>query len=425
MKDTDGRWPTRILSLTAGHRRGRLAHIDLAHATDAGPTEVGHPEPVADLKKRIGQAAFAFRGYDVTNIGRSRELLDHPAYGPEIEKTLETASELCSDAIWAKVDLVEYIRSERQSTLETFPQDVAMIVAMEVAQVQLLDKFFGVPVKESRLSFGYSIGELSAMVFSGVFELEQLLPVPLGLANDCAALAHDTTLGVLFTRGPVLHPHDVHRLCMAISSEGQGLIGPSAFLSPNTALLIGQGDTLDRLERQMNEFLPAKVMLRRNPNKWPPLHTPLVWQRNIPNRTAMAVYQISGGLQKPLPEVYSCVTGGASYDEVNSRETLVDWTDHPQRLWDVIYDTLASGVELVIHVGPQPNLIPATFARLSNNVSKQMGSKYLQLLGRGVYSSVNRHAWLAHLLPSKAALIRAPFLEHVMLENWLLEQKVP
>jgi [acyl-carrier-protein] S-malonyltransferase len=212
---------------------------------------------------------------------------------------------------------------------------------------------------------------------------------------------------------------------MAVSSEGKGLIGPSAFLSPNTALVIGQGDSLDRLEKRTKDFLPAKVMLRRNPNKWPPLHTPLVWQRNIPNRTAMAMFQVSGGHHKPSPPVYSCVTGGATYDEVNCRETLVDWTDHPQRLWDVIYDTLASGVELVIHVGPQPNLIPATFARLSNNVSKQMGSKYLQMLGRGMFSSVNRHAWLAHLLPSKAALLRAPFLEHLVLEDWLLEQKVP
>jgi [acyl-carrier-protein] S-malonyltransferase len=53
-----------------------------------------------------------------------------------------------------------------------------------------------------------------------------------------------------------------------------------------------------------------------------------------------------------------------------------------------------------------------------------MGRKYLQVLGRSVFSSVNRHAWLAHLLPSQAALLRAPFLEHVVLEDWLLEQQV-
>ena len=79
---------------------------------------------------------------------------------------------------------------------------------------------------------------------------------------------------------------------------------------------------------------------------------------------------------------------------------------------------------MVIHVGPAPNLIPATFARLSNNVTKQLGNRYLQMLGRGVVSSMNRHAWLARLLPSKAALLRAPFLAHIILEDWLLDQPV-
>jgi len=360
----------------------------------------------------------------VNNLGRSLELLDHPAYGPVVAEVLEIASQLCSDATHRKVDLAAYIRAGAKATLETFAQDVALIVALEIAQVRLLERFFEVPTSQAKLCLGYSIGELSALVYSGVYPFEELLPVPLGLARDCAELAEDTAMGVIFTRGAALHPKDVERLCTAVSSEGKGLVGPSAYLSPNTALVIGQGDTLDRLERMMGDFLPEKVMLRRKENKWPPLHTSLVWARSIPNRTAMAIYKIQGGHDRPKPAVYSCVTGRASYDELNSRQLLVDWTDHPQRLWDVIYDTLASGVELVVHVGPQPNLIPATFARLSNNVSKQMGRKYLQVLGRSVFSSVNRHAWLAHLLPSQAALLRAPFLEHVVLEDWLLEQKV-
>jgi [acyl-carrier-protein] S-malonyltransferase len=36
---------------------------------------------------------------------------------------------------------------------------------------------------------------------------------------------------------------------------------------------------------------------------------------------------------------------------------------------------------------------------------------------------MNRHTWLASVLPSKAALLRAPFLTHVVLEDWLLEQR--
>ena len=112
----------------------------------------------------------------------------------------------------------------------------------------------------------------------------------------------------------------------------------------------------------MREFLPAGVTLRRKPNRWPPLHTPLVWERNIPNRTAMMMYHTAGGLQKPTPSVLSCTTGLANYDEWNSRAILADWTDHPQRLWDALEYSLASGAELVIHVGPDPKLLTTCFS---------------------------------------------------------------
>ena len=293
----------------------------------------------------------------------------------------------------------------------------------------VLEECFEVPAREARLSFGYSIGELSALVWSDVFSLEQLLPVPLSLALDCAELADDLTMGVMFTRGPALPMDEVERLCRSISSEGKGLIGPSAFLSPNTALILGQGDTIDRLDAAKGSLLAhkssQKVMLRRNSNRWPPLHSPLVWQRSIPNRTAMLLYKTGGGRAKPTPTLLSCVTGEASYDVENTREILTDWTDHPQRLWDVIDKTLAMGVETVIHVGPRPNLIPATFTRLGNNVKGHLGNKYMQMLGRGVANGLGHNTWLSRLLPSRTALLRAPFLNHVILEDWLLEQPLP
>ncbi len=384
----------------------------------------GRKTGTIDLKGRIGTASFAFRGYDQTNLGRSDELLAHPAYGPVVQEVLDEASRISSETLGTRIDLGTRIRARVESSLATFAEDIATIVAMEVAQLRLLEQFFGVEVHAARQSCGYSIGEMAAMILGGVFTMEQLLPIPLGFANDCVELAADSKMGVLFSRSAVLDLDDVHALCRAVSSEGKGMVGPSAYLSPNTALLLGQGDTLDRVERLIPEFLPEKTNLRRKPQHWPPMHTPLVWQKNIPNRTAVALYHIEGGMEKPKPTVVSCVTGKASYDGVNTRDTLVDWVDHPQLLWDVIHETLVSGVELVIHVGPAPNLIPATFERLSNNVAKQLGNRYLHLLGRSINTSMNRYAWLPRLLP-KAALIRALFLEHVILEDWLLEQPVP
>ncbi len=427
MKDTEGRWLRRKAAMEADLSRVSPA-APAAGRVSGGPTHPARATSAVDLRKRIGATAFAFRGFDVENLGRSVEFLDHPAFGPIVGRVLAEASELCSGAIRAKVDLAAHIRSGARTSLDTFPHDVATIVAMELAQLTLLEEVFGVAARDARLSFGYSIGELSALVSGGVFTLEQLLPVPLGLAPDCAELAADLTMAVLFTRGPALDMADVERLCRSISSEGHGLIGPSAFLSPNTALILGQGATIDRLDAIKGELVVPrahKVMLRRNANRWPPLHSPLVWQRHIPNRTAMALYRTGGGRAKPRPALVSCVTGEASYDSGNARELLTDWTDHPQRLWDVIDRTLAMGAEVVIHVGPRPNLIPATFSRLANNVSRHLGNRYVQMIGRGVASGLGRHGWLARLLPSSTSLLRAPYLAHVILEDWLLEQPLP
>jgi [acyl-carrier-protein] S-malonyltransferase len=216
----------------------------------------------------------------------------------------------------------------------------------------------------------------------------------------------------------------VQRLCAEISSRGHGLVGPSTYLSPYQVILLGQGDTLDLLEKEMKEYWPAGVSLRRRPNHWPPLHTPLVWERNVPNRTAVALYHTPGGRQKPKPDVISCATGQASYNEWNSREILTDWTDHPQRLWDALENTLASGVDLVLHVGPEPKLIPTTFERLSNKIMKQLKRRYLDRVGRRVFRSMSRNHWFARTLPMNAVLLRAPFVNHVVLEDWLLAQPV-
>ena len=373
-----------------------------------------------DLKSRIGTASIAFRGYDVTNLGRSPELLTHPIYGQVVREVLNEASAVASDTLLRPFDLAARVEAHGESNLSTFAEDIATIVAMELAQIRLLEQFHGVVVKDANRTFGYSLGEMASMIVGGSFTMAELLPVPLGCADDCAELAVDSTLGVIFSRGPAVPLKDVQDLCTAVSSEGHGMVGVSAYLSPNTALIIGQGKTLDRVEKALPSFLPERVNLRRKPQKLPPLHTPLVWQRNIPNRAAVALYKIARDAKPPTPRVVSCVTGTASYDQLNVRDTLIRWIDHPQLLWDVICETLNSEVDLVVHAGPAPNLIPATFERISNNVTKQLGHRYFQMIGRGVGTQIHRHSWLSRILPSKAALLRAPHVQHVILEDWLL-----
>ena len=56
-------------------------------------------------------------------------------------------------------------------------------------------------------------------------------------------------------------------------------------------------------------------------------------------------------------------------DGDNSRDILHRWVDEPQLLWDGVYQTLSLGIETIIHVGPAPNIIPATYTRLAENVT--------------------------------------------------------
>jgi [acyl-carrier-protein] S-malonyltransferase len=419
----DGRWRSWAPSWLASHRPSRLA-------LPQRPTVSRSSGPAAqtisreDLKKRIATAVLAFRGYDLTNLGRGPELLEHRVYGPVVRAALESASALCGDVLGQKVDLAARVLAREPSTLETFVHDIGTIVSMELAQIRLLEEIFEIPVPQARLSFGHSIGELSALVVGGMYTMEQLLPIPLALATDCAELTANTTMGILSTQGNTLQIEDVQHLCSSISSRGQGLIGPSTYLSPFQVLLLGQGNTLDLLEQEMGDFLPTGVTLRRKPNRWPPLHTPLVWERNIPNRTAMMMYHTAGGLQKPTPSVLSCTTGLANYDAWNSRAILADWTDHPQRLWDALEYSLASGAELVIHVGPDPKLLTTCFDRLSHRIMKQLKLRHLDRLGSSVIPSIGRNGWLTRKLPANAVLLRAPFVEHLVLEDWLLAQDV-
>jgi [acyl-carrier-protein] S-malonyltransferase len=380
------------------------------------------PNDTADLGARMSQAAFAFRGYNVTNLGRTPELLAHPAYGPIVEAYLREASEVGADLLKRPMDLVARVRAGRETAgLEDYAEDLALIIAAELAHLRILEECFGVSLSQARVAFGYSLGECAALMATGVFKMADLLRIPLAMADDCVELAKEVTLGVLFSRGPVLDFDMVRRLCLEITQKGQGIIDISTYLSPNSLLLMGQNGSVAHFEARIHDAFPKQVFLRRHNHRYPPLHTPIMWQRNIPNRTAVMLQTMPGGFQKPSVPLLSMVTGAASYQEFNSRELMHLWVDHPQRLWEIVYKVLSDGIETVVHVGPAPNLVPATFNRLANNLANQTQGRGLGQLGRRTLSRLVRRPWLTRLLPSSAVLFRGLFVENIILEDWLLE----
>jgi len=294
-----------------------------------------------------------------------------------------------------------------------------MIVAVEIAHIEIMRELFGIDIESSKVAYGFSLGEIAALVATGNIKLEDALRIPLAMSDDCVDLSKDVTLGVLFSRRGQLEPQVVSRLCQEINAEGKGIIGVSAWLAPNSLLLIGQRDTIRTLSKRKGELSDERVYLRRNDHKWPPLHTPIVWQRAIANRSQHLMHTMPSSFDEPNPPIFSLVTGETSYNGTNLRATIGQWVDHPQQLWKAVDYTLSENITMVAHVGPQPNIIPATFERLASNVASQKKDS----VGIRALSGFANRPWLNALLPKRASLLRATEIVHIKIEDWLLENQ--
>ncbi len=372
-----------------------------------------------DFSAKMGRVAFAFRGYNTANLGRTAELWQVPHYRPILERWLAVGDAVCQEAYGGQTDLVQRVITQEEADLAHYPEAVALLMAVEFAQIEILREIHGVDFQSAKFAFGFSLGELAAVAASGMIDAKQVMHVPIALADDCAKLADDVTLGILFSRDLILPEQLIVRLCDEISAVDGNLIGVSAILSPNTFLVLGMGDTLDHLRTRLRAEGPASIALKKDPNRWPPLHTPIVRRRQVPDRASQLMERMVQG--RSSPPIFSLVTGNMAYDTVPAREILREWVDHPQRLWDAVLYSLRSDVQWMVHVGPAPNLIPATFHRVSENVRQQLARISLGGLRMRAFSGLAQRRWLSNLLPTSASLLRAPGLKHVILEDWLLE----
>lgn len=372
-----------------------------------------------NIFRQLSNTVFVFRGYNSTNLGRTGELLAHPRFGSYLIRRLKQCGEIASNVVHRPIDLLGRVQRNEETDLASYADAIALIVAAEIAQVDILQQEFEVQLDKAQYLMGYSLGELTALVAAGTLSLEDALTIPLALSDDIAKLAPICTLAVVFCRRSTLEANLVHRVCQEINTEGNGLIGISSVLSPNSLIVIGEGETTVRLQQRLSALVPDRVYIKKNQHKWPPMHTPIVWREHIASRAALLMSEMKSGFKAPHPPVLSLITGTCSYTDANARDLIYQWVDKPQYLWQAVYHTLSSGTETIIHVGPEPNIVPATYSRLADNVEAQIKAS----VSTRALSTLVYRPWLKSLIPERSYLLRAPSIQQFVLEDWLLEHR--
>src|SRR5215208_5781855 len=110
--------------------------------------------PGLSLSRRLPTTVLAFRGYNVTNLGRTAELLAHRVYGACVERHLREISQAAGDLMHRPVDLVRRVRAEEETTLATYGEAVALLIGVQTAQLELLAECFGIDYRLAQFSFG-------------------------------------------------------------------------------------------------------------------------------------------------------------------------------------------------------------------------------------------------------------------------------
>src|SRR5688572_4679756 len=100
-----------------------------------------------ELARGLPDTALAFRGYNVTNLGRSSELLAHSAYRSTVEKHLRAISDAAGQHLGRPVDLVARVRGNLETSIETYGDAIALIIGMECAQRELMEGHFGIKLR--------------------------------------------------------------------------------------------------------------------------------------------------------------------------------------------------------------------------------------------------------------------------------------
>lgn len=243
---------------------------------------------------------------------------------PEVQKLYDVASTVLD------FDIRSLCLTGPQTTLdETIYCQPAMVIASLAAVEQLKLKSPEI-LAGCKAAAGFSVGELTALIFAGALSLREGLQVVGARAKAMQLACKEQPGSMLSVIG--LQEDDLQQLCYEAEHEGHGTVGLANYTFSTGFVLSGTPSSLRFIQRKVETS--RGVMVRRLAVSGA-FHSPLM---------STAVEHMKDALQKvnitmPHITVYSNVTGQQYKSPDEIRDNLCIQITHPV-LWSLTIDNI-------------------------------------------------------------------------------------
>ncbi len=274
---------------------------------------------------------FLFPGQGAQYVGMAKELVSAQ---PDTKTWFDRASEVLG------YDLLDVCSNGPAEKLNTTAVSQPAIFVASLAALETLRPSLPINVANESATAGLSLGEYTALVFSGAMSFEDGIQVVKARGEAMQAAAEATAGGMVAILG--LEAAEVEAL-VAEARQG-GVLEVANYLCPGNTVVSGETAQIERLcaLAEARQFRTAKLAVAGA------FHTSLM----KPADTLLEAALANVTLQKATVPVWSNVDAQPHTDPARIKELLVQQVLSPVRWEETLRGLLAAGAEQFYEIGP-------------------------------------------------------------------------
>jgi len=281
----------------------------------------------------LSNVAFLFPGQGAQTVGM----------GSQLAQTLPAARDLFDRASAVLgYDLATICFNGPEEDLDSTVYSQPALFVTGLAALEMLRKQSPTVVDQCGAAAGLSLGEYTALVFSGVMDFEAGLKVVQHRGEAMQKASDETPSGMVSILG--LDREKVERLCDDVRQEGE-VLRPANYLCPGNIAVSGHNAACERVADAADEAGAMKVVPLAVAGAF---HTPIMG--SAVERLTAALADVP--MAKPRIPVVSNVDARPHDDPEEIRELLVKQVVSPVRWEESMRLLLDQGIDQFYEIGP-------------------------------------------------------------------------